>query len=69
MKDEYDFSQSVPNPYLGKLKQPVSIRLEENVLNYFQELYEQTGIPYQNLINLYLNNCVRNERKPSLEWH
>ncbi len=69
MRDEYDFSQSVPNPYLSKLKQHVSIRLEENVLNYFQELAEQTGIPYQNLINLYLKDCVRNERKPSLEWH
>jgi predicted DNA binding CopG/RHH family protein len=69
MKDEYDFSQSVPNPYLKKLKQQVSIRLEENVLNYFQELSEQTGIPYQNLIHLYSKDCVRNERKPSLEWH
>jgi predicted DNA binding CopG/RHH family protein len=68
MRDEYDFSQSVPNPYLNKLKKQVNIRLEENVLNYFQKLSEQTGIPYQNLIDLYLQDCVRNERKPSLEW-
>lgn len=68
MRDEYDFSQSVPNPYLNKLKKQVSIRLEENVLNYFQKLSEQTGIPYQNLIDLYLQDCVQHERKPSLEW-
>lgn len=69
MRDEYDFSQSVPNPYLNKLKQQVTIRLEENVLNYFQKLSEQTGIPYLNLIDLYLQDCVKTERKPSLEWH
>lgn len=68
MRDEYDFSQSVPNPYSNKLKKQVSIRLEENVLTYFQQLSEQTGISYQNLIDLYLQDCVRNERKPSLEW-
>ncbi len=50
MRDEYDFSQSVSNPYSNKLKRHVSIRLEENVLNYFQKLSEQTGIPYQNLV-------------------
>jgi uncharacterized protein (DUF4415 family) len=67
MRDEYDFSQSVSNPYLKKLKKQVSINLEENVVDYFQKLSEQTGIPCQDLINLYLQDCVRTERKPSLE--
>ena len=68
MRDEYDFSQSVLNPYLKKLEKQVTIRIEENVVTYFQQLSEQTGIPYQTLINLYLQDCVRTERKPSLEW-
>ena len=68
MRDEYDFSQSVSNPYLKKSKKQVSINLEENVVDYFQKLSEQTGIPYQSLINLYLQDCVKTERKPSLEW-
>jgi predicted DNA binding CopG/RHH family protein len=68
MRDEYDFSQSVPNPYVKKLKKQVTIRLEENVVNYFKQLAEQTGIPYQRLINLYLQDCVRTARQPSLEW-
>jgi predicted DNA binding CopG/RHH family protein len=55
MRDEYDFSQSVPNPYLKKLKKQVSINLEDNVVDYFQKLSKQTGIPYQNLINLYIS--------------
>jgi hypothetical protein len=69
MRDEYDFSESIPNPYLKKLKQRETICLEKNVVDYFNKLSEQTGIPCQNLINLYLQDCVRTERKPSLEWH
>ena len=45
MRDEYDFSQSVPNPYLKRFKKRVSINLEENIVDYFQKLSEKTGIP------------------------
>jgi predicted DNA binding CopG/RHH family protein len=53
MKDGYDFSQSVKNPYIKKLKKQVTIRLEEEVVEYFKGLAEETGISYQRLINLY----------------
>lgn len=68
MKEEYDFSQSIRNPYIKKLKKQVTIRLEDDVVNYFKGLAEETGIPYENLIDLYLQDCVRTQRKPSLEW-
>ena len=68
MKEEYDFSNSIKNPYVKKLKKQVTIRLEEEVISYFKELAEETGIPYQNLINLYLQDCAKTKRKPSLEW-
>jgi uncharacterized protein (DUF4415 family) len=68
MKDEYDFSDSVQNPYFKKLKKQVTIRLEEEVVNYFRALSEEAGIPYQTLINLYLQDCVRSQKKLSLEW-
>lgn len=68
MKKDYDFSQSVKNPYLKKLKKQVTIRLEDEVVDYFKKLAEETGIPYQSLINLYLQDCVRSQRKLSLEW-
>lgn len=68
MREEYKFSQSVPNPYIKKLKKQVTIRLEEDVVDYFKELSEETTIPYQTLINLYLKDCVRSQRKLSLEW-
>ncbi|MBE9012484.1 BrnA antitoxin family protein [Pseudanabaenaceae cyanobacterium LEGE 13415] len=68
MKDDYDFSESVKNPYIKKLKKQVTIRLEEEVVEYFKSLAEETGISYQSLINLYLQDCVKSQRKPSLEW-
>ena len=68
MKDNYDFSQSVKNPYIKKIKKQVTIRLEEEVVEYFKALAEETGVSYQTLINLYLQDCVKSQRKPSLSW-
>jgi antitoxin component of RelBE/YafQ-DinJ toxin-antitoxin module len=67
MKQEYDFSQSVKNPYVNKLKKPFTITLDLEVVNYFKNIAEEIGISYQSLINLYLLNCVRTKRKPLLE--
>ena len=71
MKKEYDLSKmkSRKNPYASKLKRQVTIRMGDDVISYFKELAEETGIPYQSLINLYLRDCVANERKPDLSWH
>lgn len=68
MREEYDFSESVPNPYAKKLKKQVTIRLEEEIFDYFKALSEETEIPYQTLINLYLKDCVKAQRKLSFEW-
>jgi uncharacterized protein (DUF4415 family) len=68
MKEEYDFSESIRNPYIKKLKKQVTIRLEEEVVEYFRQLSEETGIASQTLINLYLQDCVKAKRKPSMEW-
>ncbi len=70
MKDEYDFStmKSRRNPYASKLKKPVTMRLSEDVINYFKEMSENSEIPYQSLINLYLRDCVNNHRKLDMSW-
>lgn len=68
MKDHYDFSQSVKNPYFRDLQEPITLQLKEDVLNYFKQLSEETGIPFQNLIILYLQDCVQQQRKLNLEW-
>ncbi len=63
MRDEYDFSKSIKNPYLTKLKQQITIRLDTDTILYFKSLSEETGIAYQNLINLYLSDCAKNHKK------
>ena len=63
MKKEYDFSKAKKNPYISKLKKQVTINLNAEVIEYFKSMSEETGIPYQNLINLYLLDCVSNKRK------
>jgi uncharacterized protein (DUF4415 family) len=71
MRKEYDFSKmkSRRNPYASKLKRPVTIRMGDDVVEYFKQLSEETGIPYQSLINLYLRDCMAHGRKPDLSWH
>lgn len=68
MKAEYDFSRSRKNPYASQLKKQITIRLDEESIDYFKELSEELGIPYQSLINLYLRDCVSSQRKLSLRW-
>lgn len=58
MKDEYNFSDSVQNPYSNKLKKHITIRIEEEIVDYFKALSEEMGIPYQSLINLYLRDHI-----------
>jgi predicted DNA binding CopG/RHH family protein len=67
MRDEYDISTLHPrkNPYAKKLKQQITININVDTIAYFKALAEQTGIPYQTLINLYLNDCAENQRKLS----
>ncbi|HFQ14415.1 MAG TPA: antitoxin [Gammaproteobacteria bacterium] len=70
MKTEYDFSKmkSRKNPYASKLKKQVTIRMGEDVIEYFKKMAEETSIPYQSLINLYLRDCVAQHRKIDLTW-
>ena len=70
MRKEYDFSKmkSRKNPYISRLKRQVTIRMSDDVITYFKGMSEDTGIAYQSLINLYLRDCVANDRKPDLTW-
>ena len=67
-RKEYDFSKARRNPYAARLKKSVTIRLDEATIAYFKELAEETGIPYQTLINLYLRDCAATGRKLAMDW-
>ena len=70
MKAHYDFSKmkGVKNPYIKQLKQPITIRLDKMTVAYFKNLATELGMPYQNLINLYLRDCAAEHRKLALKW-
>jgi uncharacterized protein (DUF4415 family) len=70
MKAEYDLSKmkSRSNPYASKLKKPVTMRLSEDVVEYFKSMAAEVGVPYQSLINLYLRDCVTQHRQVQIVW-
>jgi len=70
MRVHYDFGamKGEKNPYTKQLKQPVTIRLDKASVQYFKELADTMGMPYQNLINLYLRDCAMNHKKLKLKW-
>jgi predicted DNA binding CopG/RHH family protein len=70
MKKEYDLSKmkSRPNPYAKRLKRQITLRLDPEVIEYFKELSSEKGIPYQSLINLYLQDCAAARRELKMSW-
>ena len=68
MKKEYNFTDSVKNPYAKKLKKQITLRVNEDAVLYFKQMAAETGIPYQNLINLYLTECAHSGKKLGLKW-
>jgi len=70
MKKEYDLTKmkSRPNPYAKRLKKQVTLRIRPDVIEYFKDMAEENGIPYQSLINLYLQDCMAAHRKLSMKW-
>ena len=70
MREEYDIKNLNPrkNPYSKRIKKQVTINLDGDVIDYFKEQSESSGIPYQTLINLYLSDCVAQKRELQMSW-
>ncbi|MBX7256480.1 MAG: BrnA antitoxin family protein [Candidatus Hydrogenedentes bacterium] len=70
MKAEYDLTKmkSRKNPYAQRLKKQITLRLDPDVIEYFKEKAEKKGIPYQTLINLYLQDCRATKRDLKMTW-
>jgi len=60
--------KSRPNPYANKLNRQVTIDVEVNVIEYFKKMAEKRGISYENLMNLYLKDCVNSNRELKMQW-
>ena len=68
MRAEYDFSKSRKNLYAKQLKRQVTMRLDTAAVKYFKEMGAELGVPYQNLINLFLRDCAMHKRRPGIHW-
>ena len=70
MRKEYDLKKMKlrANPYIGKLKQSVTIRLDKDVIEYFRDLSKQTNTPYQTLVNDFLRSCTEQRLTPKTIW-
>lgn len=70
MRENYDVKNLNPrkNPYTREMKKQITIKIDPSVIDYFKAQAAESGIPYQTLINLYLKDCVKNNRKLSMTW-
>jgi len=68
MRKEYDFSKAKSNPYVKKLRKQVSLKLDLDTIAYFKKQADETGVAYQNLINLYLSDFVANSKQINITW-
>jgi len=68
MRSEYDFTRSRKNPYIKRLKRQITIRLDAASVDYFKQMAADLGMPYQNLINLFLRDCATQKRRPAIQW-
>ena len=64
MQNEYDVKNLNPrkNPYAKQLKQQVTMKMNVSTVEYFKQMSADSGIPYQTLINIYLDQCVRENK-------
>lgn len=65
MREEYNVKDLNPrkNPYVKTLKQQVTMNINTSTIQYFKEMSSESGVPYQTLINLYLDECVKENKK------
>ena len=65
MREEYNIKDLNPrkNPYVKTLKQQVTMNINTSTIQYFKEMSSESGVPYQTLINLYLDECVKENKK------
>lgn len=54
MRKEYNFSKGVRGKFYRPNKVQKTIRLDKDILEFYQKMGKANGIPYQTLINLTL---------------
>jgi len=70
MRNEYEIEKLNPrkNPYAKSLKKPVTMSMRESTIEYFKEMSKETGIPYQTIMNFFLDECARKKKTISFDY-
>ena len=68
MRKEYDFSNAKPNPYVKKLRKQVAVKIDAPIVDYFKKQANTLGMAYQNLISMYLTDCIANKKTATITW-
>ncbi len=68
MPEITDFSKAVRYKDFKEAKKQTTIRLKASTVYYFQLMAKESGIPYQTLINMYLDDCAKSKRKIQIGW-
>lgn len=65
MKPEYDLAKmkNRPNPFASQLKEEVTLKLSDDLINFFQQKAVEKGLSYQEVISLYLQDCMTSNRE------
>ncbi len=68
MREGYNIESLNPrkNPYTKRLKKQITI--DSDTVDYFKKQSEESGIPYQTLINLYLSDCAKSRKQLQMSW-
>lgn len=68
LEKEFDFSKAVKNPYAKALNESRTVVLDDDVIEYFEDMSSKEKIPLQALINLYLSDCMKSHRQLKISW-
>ena len=68
MREEYKNTKGKKNPYMKKSKKQITINIDSDTIDYFKSQSENSGIPYQTLINLYLTDCAVQKKQLQVSW-
>ena len=69
MPEITDASDAIYYKDFKEAKRQTTIRLKPSTIMYFQQMARKTGLSYQTLINMYLDDCAKNKREINISWN
>ncbi len=52
------------HPWYDREKQPITMNMDIDIVNYYKRLSVDTGVSYQDLMKMFLAQCAKEGKKP-----